>query len=57
MDKARAGGVQIVESIDKQPFQDAVKPVWDNMVCVFPTSQTHPSRQLNLAVSGPVSCS
>src|SRR6201997_2061580 len=29
MDKARAGGVQIVESIDKQPFQDAVKPVWD----------------------------
>ena len=29
IDKARAGGVQIVESIDKQPFQDAVKPVWD----------------------------
>src|ERR1700720_2814120 len=29
MDKARSGGVQIVESIDKQPFQDAVKPVWD----------------------------
>jgi len=29
MDKARAGGVQIVETIDKQPFQDAVKPVWD----------------------------
>jgi len=29
MDKARSGGVQIVETIDKQPFQDAVKPVWD----------------------------
>ncbi len=29
MDKARASGVQIVEQIDKKPFQDAVKPVWD----------------------------
>ena len=29
MDKARSSGVQIVETIDKQPFQDAVKPVWD----------------------------
>jgi tripartite ATP-independent transporter DctP family solute receptor len=29
MDKARAGGVRIVETIDKVPFQDAVKPVWD----------------------------
>jgi tripartite ATP-independent transporter DctP family solute receptor len=29
MDKAKTGGVQIVETIDKQPFQDAVKPVWD----------------------------
>ena len=29
MDKARAAGVQIVEQLDKQPFQDAVKPVWD----------------------------
>src|SRR5579872_6086142 len=29
MEKASAGGVQIVETIDKQPFQDAVKPVWD----------------------------
>jgi TRAP-type C4-dicarboxylate transport system substrate-binding protein len=29
MDKAQTGGVQIVETIDKQPFQDAVKPVWD----------------------------
>jgi tripartite ATP-independent transporter DctP family solute receptor len=29
MDKARAGGVQIVETIDKEPFQAAVKPVWD----------------------------
>jgi len=29
MDKAKAGGVQIVEQIDKKPFQDAVKPVWD----------------------------
>ena len=29
MDKARAAGVQIVETIDKKPFQDAVKPVWD----------------------------
>ncbi len=29
MEKARAAGVQIVEQIDKQPFQDAVKPVWD----------------------------
>jgi tripartite ATP-independent transporter DctP family solute receptor len=29
MDKARAGGVAIVAEIDKKPFQDAVKPVWD----------------------------
>src|SRR5262249_22770361 len=29
MEKARANGVQVVEAIDKQPFQDAVKPVWD----------------------------
>jgi tripartite ATP-independent transporter DctP family solute receptor len=29
MDKARAAGVQIIEQIDKQPFQNAVKPVWD----------------------------
>src|SRR5271163_2697259 len=29
MDKARANGVQIVDTIDKKPFQDAVKPVWD----------------------------
>jgi tripartite ATP-independent transporter DctP family solute receptor len=29
MDKARTNGVQIVDNIDKQPFQDAVKPVWD----------------------------
>jgi tripartite ATP-independent transporter DctP family solute receptor len=29
MDKARASGVQIVDTIDKKPFQDAVKPVWD----------------------------
>jgi tripartite ATP-independent transporter DctP family solute receptor len=29
LDKARANGVQIVETIDKKPFQDAVKPVWD----------------------------
>src|SRR5262252_10375633 len=29
LDKARAGGVQVVDTIDKQPFQDAVKPVWD----------------------------
>jgi tripartite ATP-independent transporter DctP family solute receptor len=29
MDKAIAGGVQIVELTDKKPFQDAVKPVWD----------------------------
>jgi tripartite ATP-independent transporter DctP family solute receptor len=29
MDKAIAGGVQIVEVADKKPFQDAVKPVWD----------------------------
>jgi tripartite ATP-independent transporter DctP family solute receptor len=29
MDKARAAGVQIVETIDKKAFQDAVKPVWD----------------------------
>ncbi len=29
MDKARANGVEIVETIDKKPFQDAVKPVWD----------------------------
>jgi tripartite ATP-independent transporter DctP family solute receptor len=29
MDKARAAGIQIVETIDKKPFQDAVKPLWD----------------------------
>jgi TRAP-type C4-dicarboxylate transport system substrate-binding protein len=29
MDKAQTGGVQVVATIDKQPFQDAVKPVWD----------------------------
>jgi tripartite ATP-independent transporter DctP family solute receptor len=29
MDKARAAGIQIVESIDRKPFQDAVKPIWD----------------------------
>src|SRR5271155_3283474 len=29
IDKARANGVQIIETIDKKPFQNAVKPVWD----------------------------
>jgi tripartite ATP-independent transporter DctP family solute receptor len=29
MEKARSGGVQVVDTIDKKPFQDAVKPVWD----------------------------
>ena len=29
MDKARPPACQIVEIIDKKPFQDAVKPVWD----------------------------
>jgi tripartite ATP-independent transporter DctP family solute receptor len=29
MDKARANGVQVVDTIDKKPLQDAVKPVWD----------------------------
>jgi len=29
MEKARTSGVQVVEEIDKKPFQDAVKPVWD----------------------------
>jgi tripartite ATP-independent transporter DctP family solute receptor len=29
MDKARTAGVQIVEDIDRKPFQDAVKPIWD----------------------------
>jgi TRAP-type C4-dicarboxylate transport system substrate-binding protein len=29
MDKARAAGIQIVEGLEKKPFQDAVKPVWD----------------------------
>lgn len=29
MDKARAAGIQIVESIDKKPFQDAVAPIWN----------------------------
>jgi tripartite ATP-independent transporter DctP family solute receptor len=28
MDKARAAGIQIVETIDKKPFQDAVQPIW-----------------------------
>ena len=29
MDKARAAGIQFVDGIDKKPFQDAVKPIWD----------------------------
>jgi len=29
MDKARAAGIQIIETIDKKPFQAAVKPLWD----------------------------
>jgi len=29
MDKARSAGIQIVETLEKKPFQDAVKPVWD----------------------------
>jgi len=29
MDKARAAGIQFVENINKKPFQDAVKPIWD----------------------------
>jgi tripartite ATP-independent transporter DctP family solute receptor len=29
MDKAKAASCQIVEIVDKKPFQDAVKPVWD----------------------------
>jgi tripartite ATP-independent transporter DctP family solute receptor len=28
MDKARAGGIQFVDNIDKKPFQDAVQPIW-----------------------------
>jgi tripartite ATP-independent transporter DctP family solute receptor len=29
MDKAGGAGVEIIATIDKKPFQDAVKPVWD----------------------------
>src|SRR6201987_621283 len=29
MDKARSRGGEMMETITKQPFQDAVKPVWD----------------------------
>jgi len=29
MDKARAAGIQLVETLEKKPFQDAVKPVWE----------------------------
>jgi tripartite ATP-independent transporter DctP family solute receptor len=29
LDKAKAAGIQIIEVLDKKPFQDAVKPVWD----------------------------
>jgi len=29
MDKARAAGIQMIETIDKKPFQAAVKPLWD----------------------------
>jgi tripartite ATP-independent transporter DctP family solute receptor len=29
MDKAKAAGIQVTETIDKKPFQAAVKPVWD----------------------------
>jgi tripartite ATP-independent transporter DctP family solute receptor len=29
LDKARAAGIQIVDNIDKAPFEEAVKPVWE----------------------------
>ena len=29
LEKMKAAGTQIVTGIDKKPFQDAVKPVWD----------------------------
>src|SRR5262249_1199943 len=29
MDKAKAAGNQIIDTVEKKPFQDAVKPVWD----------------------------
>ena len=29
LDKAKAAGIQIIDGLDKKPFQDAVKPVWD----------------------------
>jgi tripartite ATP-independent transporter DctP family solute receptor len=29
MDKARSAGVKIVDDIDRGPFQNAVKPIWD----------------------------
>ncbi len=29
LDKARAAGIELVEQIDRKPFQDAVKPIWD----------------------------
>ena len=28
-DKAKAAGIDLIDGIDKKPFQDAVKPVWD----------------------------
>jgi tripartite ATP-independent transporter DctP family solute receptor len=29
MEKAKAAGCEIIDVVDKKPFQDAVKPVWD----------------------------
>jgi tripartite ATP-independent transporter DctP family solute receptor len=29
LDKARAAGIDFVDTIDRKPFQDAVKPIWD----------------------------
>jgi len=29
IDKMKAAGTEIITDIDKKPFQDAVKPVWD----------------------------
>ncbi len=47
MDKARAAGIEIVETIDKKPFQDAVKPVWDKYGPRFAEhDQAHPSGRL-----------
>ena len=35
--KMKAAGTEIITNIDKKPFQDAVKPVWDKYGAKYAT--------------------